>query len=131
MNKKILTYHSLLHWTMLSAFSLIVMIGLYAVVSQVERVYASTATTNVSQDVTTGTLSISNTGDQTLSSTAVSVTNQNTSGSLGTITVTDSRGSGVGWNTTATSSHFIKVNAAVKTSGSNNTVTSDSSSTFD
>lgn len=122
---------SKLHFASLFVISIIMVFGLYAAFASVETIYASSASTNVSQDVTNGTLSISNTGDQSLSSTAVSTSNQNTTGTLGTITVTDSRGSGVGWNTTATSTHFIKVNAAVMTAGSNNTVTSDVSSTFD
>lgn len=93
--------------------------------------HAATGTTTVNQTVSGGTLNISTGGIATLSAVTVNATAaQNSTGNLGTVTVTDNTGTGVGWSSTATSTHFIKANAAVKTVGNNNTVTTDSSSTF-
>jgi hypothetical protein len=129
-------HHGFFHWITFVFSSIIIFLGFLNIAFQIpqnvniKKANASSATTLINQDVTGGSLTISNTGDQSLSSTQVSTTSANTTGSLGTITVTDNRGSGAGWSATATSTHFIKVNSAVMTSGSNNTVTSDSGSTY-
>ena len=86
---------------------------------------ATTGTTAVSQTITGGTLSLTSTATTTLSAVTVNiVSNQNATGNLGTVTMSDARGTGVGWSTTATSSNFVQVGTAVKQTGSNNTVTS-------
>jgi hypothetical protein len=127
-------HHGTLHWITFVVSSTVILMGFFNIVSQMTQTPlvkpAHAATTTLSQDITGGSLTLSNSGDQSLGSASVSTSNQNTTGSLGTITVTDARGTGVGWNATATSTHFIKVNSAVKTSGSNNTLTTDGTSTY-
>lgn len=116
---------------------MVIMVGFFNVVSEMfttvsntPQANAATATTNVTQDVNAGVLSISNGGDQTMSAASVSLNSQNTSGSLGTITVSDARGTGVGWSATATSTHFIKYNSPVTVSGANNTLTVANNATY-
>lgn len=91
----------------------------------VQKTYAATGSTSVSQTITGGALNLSSTASVLLSSVTVNVaSSQNATGNLGTVTITDSRGNGLGWSTTATSSHFVQVNTPIKQSGSNNTLTS-------
>jgi hypothetical protein len=97
----------------------------------VKNEHAASASTTLSQDISAGVISLTNTGNETMTSAPVAITSQNTTGSLGTITVTDNRGSGVGWNTTATSTHFVKYNSPSRTGGSNDTLTVDPSATYD
>lgn len=129
-------HHGTLHWITFVASCLIILIGFATVIAQMSvntpivKAHADTKSTVLTQAVTGGSLTISNDGNHTLGAATVDVTDQNTTGTLGTITVTDNRGSGVGWNTTATSTNFVKVNAAVKTSGSNTTVTTNTGSTY-
>lgn len=129
-------HHAALHWATFVVSSIVIMVGFFNVVSQMfhtanpQQANAYTATTNVTQNVNAGLLTIANTGDQTLTAATVSINSQNTTGSLGTITVDDARGTGVGWAATATSTHFIKYNSPVTTSGSNSTLTVDSTSTY-
>jgi len=126
-------HHATLHWITFIISCVVIMMGFVNVVTNMQapirKTYAATSSTNVNQDVTSGVLSISNTGDQYLSTASASVTNQNTTGSLGTITVTDNRGSGVGWSATATSTQFYKYNSPVMTGGSNNTLSIGTGST--
>lgn len=85
---------------------------------------AATGTTNVTQSVIAGTLTIVPAATAALSSVTASVTSsQNSTGNLGTVTVTDNRGSGVGWSATATSTNFYAINSAVTTSGGNSITT--------
>lgn len=89
---------------------------------------ANGAETITTQELTSSTLSIGSQPTASLSTATVNSTaSQNTTGNLGTVTITDDRGSGAGWSTTATASHFTAINAAVMTSGANNTVTSGGS----
>lgn len=128
--------HEILHWVTFAFSATVMFIGFVNALLLLQEypllpAAASSGTTAVSQQVNAGTLNISTTASSSLSSVTVdATTSQNSTGNLGTVTVTDNRGSGLGWSCTATSTHFIKVNAATKISGSNNTVTSDSSSTF-
>jgi hypothetical protein len=86
---------------------------------------AASGSTTVTQQVNAGTLNISPQSNASLSSVTVNATaSQNSTGNLGTVTITDNRGSGVGWSATATSSDFTFINTALKVSGANNTVTS-------
>lgn len=125
-------HHATLHWITFAVSCVVILMGFFNVINQtsVKEAHASTtASTNLTQTVNGGSLTISNTGDQSLSSANVSTSNQNTTGSLGTITMTDNRGTGVGWSTTATSTEFYKYNTPVKTGGSNNTLSISSAST--
>ena len=89
------------------------------------KVEAASGSTAVTQQITAGTLNIASSASISLTSVAVNVSAaQNATGNLGTVTVTDSRGTGLGWSTTATSTNFVQINTPVKTSGINNTVTS-------
>lgn len=120
-------HHGIIHWTVLIAataiiFFIVVNLSLQYSGNQPKGVQA--ATTDVSQTVNAGTLSLSAPGSTTLSAVTTSTSSQNSTGTLGVTTVTDTRGSGAGWSLTDTSTNFTVVNAAVKVSGSNNTVTS-------
>lgn len=123
-------HHSTLHWVTLYLSAMIMLVGFVNALVILQRyplvpTHASSGTTTVNQQVNAGTLNISPQASATLSTITVNATaSQNSTGNLGTVTVTDNRGSGVGWSATATSSDFTFVNAAVKTVGSNNTVTS-------
>ncbi len=125
--------HVFLHWTAFIISSIIILLGLTNAVSQlqVKKAGATSSSTTLSQDLTSGTLTISNTGGQTLTAGAVSTSSQLTTGSLGTITLVDNRGTGVGWSATATSTNFIKYNNPVTTGGTNDTLSVDSTSTYD
>lgn len=127
-------HHATLHWVSFIVSSAIIIMGFANIVIQVTQNAnvkdASAATTTMTQAVNAGSLTIGNSGAQVLTDASVSISNQDTTGSLGTITVTDNRGTGVGWTATATSSHFIKANTAVKVTGSNDTVTTDAASTY-
>lgn len=63
--------------------------------------------TNVNYTLNAGTLSISTPSSASLSSVTLSSSVVNGTGSLGTITVTDQRGTLVGWSLTATSTNFV------------------------
>ena len=127
-------HHAVLHWVTFAVSCVIILIGFINVIAQpeqkieVKQAGAATATTVVSQQVTNGSLTINNTGNQTMGSIGVDIISHNTTGSLGDITVTDSRGSGVGWTAAATSTNFYKYNDPVTTGGTNGTVTIGSSS---
>ena len=127
--------HVLLHWTVFVVSCIVIMLGFINVISQfyanpLQNANASTASTTLTQNVNGGTLNISNSGNQTMTAVSVSSNSQTSTGSLGTITVTDNRGTGVGWNTTATCSQFFKYNTPVVTGGSSNTLSVNSSATF-
>lgn len=85
---------------------------------------AATSSTTLTQQVLAGSLSISSGATASLSSVTESTSSQNATGNLGTVTVSDTRGTGVGWSATATCTNFTYINPAVVASGSNNTVTS-------
>lgn len=80
------------------------------------------ATATVTANVTAGGLMIYTTESvATLSAITVNVTtSQNSTGSLGTITIEDNSGSGNGWSSTMTSSHFYKYQNPDTTNGVNN-----------
>lgn len=123
-------HHANLHWLTFIVSTMVILMGFINVVFQMaqnppEIKTASAATTTVSQTVNAGTLGLTSGASTSLSSVTIDTsTAQTSTGNLGTVTVTDNRGSGVGWSVTATSTNFTKVNAAVKTAGSNSTVTS-------
>jgi hypothetical protein len=123
-------HHETLHWITFAFSTIVMFMGFINAVLLIQKnplqgAEAASGTTSVTQQVNAGTLSISTTSSSSLSSITVDVTqSQNSTGNLGTLTVTDNRGSGVGWSCTATSSDFVFINSAVKVSGSNNTVTS-------
>lgn len=127
-------HHNTLHWITFGLSTMVMFLGFINAVMLMQRYPigpADAATTTVSQTVNAGTLNISPQASASLSTVTVNAAaSQNSAGDLGTVTVTDNRGSGVGWSATAASSDFTFVNAAVKTSGSNNTFTRDSSSTY-
>ncbi len=119
-----------LHWLTLIFSSFAIVVGFMNALlliqqSPLNSTYAASGTTTISQQVNAGTLNISTNTSSTLTAVTVNATSsQSSTGNLGTLTVTDNRGSGVGWSSTATSSDFTFINAAVKVSGSNSTVTS-------
>ena len=123
-------HHSTLHWITLSFSSLVILLGFVNTLLLTEKysfqpANAASGTTTVTQQVNAGTLNISSQSSESMTAVTVNATTtQTTTGSLGTVTVTDDRGSGVGWSCTATSTDFYYINQAVKTSGSNSTVTS-------
>ncbi|MGI8419074.1 MAG: WxL domain-containing protein [Candidatus Levyibacteriota bacterium] len=126
-------HHAFLHWATFVVSSIVITMGFVNIVFQMQQhapkvEIANAASTVLTQNVNGGTLTISNNGNQALSAATVSTSNQNTTGSLGTITVTDNRGTGAGWNATATSTHFLKFNAATKITGANSTVSTNTGS---
>ncbi len=127
-------HHATLHWATFIVSTLVILMGFMNVVMQLTQnttvKSANAASTILTQDITAGSLTLSNSGDESLDPASVSTSDQDTTGSLGTITVTDNRGTGTGWNATVSSTHFIKYNAAVMTGGANATVSVDSTSTY-
>ncbi len=83
------------------------------------------ANTNVDQTINPGLLTLTAPLHATMSSlNADAVHDQASSGSLGTVNVTDSRGTGAGWSLTATASSFTKVDQPIQVRGSDGTLTS-------
>lgn len=122
-------HHKTLHWATFSLSTGIIMLGLANVVYLMNEnpplQIARGADTVTTQEVNPSSLSLVGQPSATLSSVSVNSTAaQNSSGNLGVTTITDDRGSGAGWSATATASHFTAINAAVMSSGANNTVTS-------
>lgn len=79
---------------------------------------------NQTYTLSAGVLSLSAPSSATLNTVNLIAGTMTGTGNLGTVQVTDQRGTLVGWNLTATCTNFIKVNTAQLVSGSNNTVTS-------
>jgi hypothetical protein len=123
-------HHSTVHWVTFALSAIVMFLGFVNTVMLLQRyplksADADSGSTTVTQQVNAGTLTISPQANASLSTVTVNAaSSQNSTGNLGTVTVTDNRGSGVGWSATATSTNFTFINAAVKQSGSNNTVTS-------
>lgn len=123
-------HHETLHWITFAFSSIVMFMGFVNAVLLMQEyplqgANAASGTTSVTQQVNAGTLNLGTTASSSLSTVTVNATAaQNSTGNLGTVTVTDNRGSGVGWTCSATSSNFTFINSAVKVSGSNNTVTS-------
>lgn len=122
-------HHHTLHWITFALSSTVIFTGFINALILTQQysthpVNADTGVTTVTQQVDAGTLNITTPGSANLSSVTVNAaSSQNTTGSLGAVTVVDSRGSGIGWSSTVTSSHFYYYNTPVMTGGSNNTVT--------
>ncbi len=116
-------YHGVLHWATLIVSTLVIVMGFVSVLIELTSKepirLANAAQTHVRQDVTGGNLTISQTGDEYMATVSASVNHQDTAGDLGTVTVTDNRGSGAGWSATAQSTNFYKYNNPTTTSGSN------------
>lgn len=117
-------YHGILHWATFVVSCVIILmafmnvLGEFASEQNVNKASA-TAQTHVRQDITGGALTIAQTGDEYMSTVSASINHQDSTGDLGTVTVTDARGTGVGWSATATSTNFYKYNTPVTTSGVN------------
>ena len=80
---------------------------------------AFAASTNVNQTINPGQLTLAAPASASLSPVTVNISQpQTSSGSLGTVSVTDGRGTGAGWAVTATASSFARIGSAVRTSGS-------------
>lgn len=127
-------HHSTLHMVTLALSSFVIIMGFanaFILMRDYPLKQSRAATATVTANVTAGALMIFTTESvATLSAVTVNVqTSQNSTGSLGTITIEDNRGSGAGWSSTMTSSHFYKYQSAVMTGGSNNTVTTSVNST--
>lgn len=70
---------------------------------------AGAASTSLTQAITPGLLTLTSRPNATMSTvTADAVHNQTSSGSLGAVEATDSRGNGAGWSVTATCSNFVR-----------------------
>lgn len=114
-------YHGVLHWATLIVSTLVIVMGFVSVLIEITKEepirLANAAQTHVRQDVTGGNLTISQTGDEYMATVSASVNHQDTTGDLGTVTVTDNRGSGAGWSATAQSTNFYKYNNPTTTSG--------------
>lgn len=123
-------HHNTLHWFTFSLSSCVMIMGFINALIMMQQnplrdVNAATGSTTITQQVNAGTLNLGSSASASLSVVTVNaLMSQNSTGNLGTMTVTDNRGSGVGWSATVTSSNFVYVNAAVKQTGSNSTVTS-------
>src|SRR5690348_3375355 len=82
-------YHAVLHWITFTVSSIIILVGFFNVIVQVAQnapvTKAHAATTTLSQTVNPGSLTISNTGNQSLSAASISTASANTTGSLGVI----------------------------------------------
>ncbi len=103
-----------------AGFASVLLLGMFAPV-----VEGDTAITVVTQVITGGSLQITSLPNATLTPLSVNAASAQTStGSLGTLTVTDSRGTGAGWSTTVTATNFTGVSPVTRISGSNSTVTS-------
>lgn len=129
-------HYAVLHWITFALSSIVIFMGFVNALLLIQQyplqpVGADTGATTITANVNAGTLSIAPPASANLSAVNVDVaSSQNSTGSLGTVTVTDNRGSGVGWSATATSSHFYKYQNPVMTGGSNNTVSVGAGSTF-
>ena len=97
---------------MLRKLSLIVIVTIFIV-----AVYAmgTAVAAKVSVVVTGGSLTLTPSADSTLTAVVLDGTDQATTGSLAQLTVTDARGTGVGWNLTTSATNFEEINDAAKT----------------
>lgn len=68
--------------------------------------YSAAATTTLNAIINSGTLTITNPSIATISAVNLEGTAQASTGSLGSVTVTDNRGTGMGWSVTAAVSDF-------------------------
>src|SRR5690348_15984600 len=95
-------HHEILHWFIFAFSSIMMFLGFVNALLLLQNhpilpAGAASGTTSVTQQVNAGTLSISTNASTSLSAITVDVTqSQNSTGNLGTLTVTDNRGSGVG-----------------------------------
>lgn len=62
-----------------------------------------------------GSLSMSSGGNQTIGAVTLDGTDKTSTGSMGTLSVTDARGSGAGWNVTTSATDFFKSGDPSKT----------------
>lgn len=76
------------------------------IVSFLSPSFSLAATTNLQATINPGTLTISNPTIATISAVTLEGTSQESTGSLGSITVVDNRGNGAGWSVTMTVSDF-------------------------
>lgn len=127
-------HHSTLHWITFSLSTIVMILGFVNAVMLMQRynvTSAQAATTNVTQTVNQGLLTINSAGSASMTPVTTSATSaQNSTGSLGTVTVTDNTGTGVGWSATATSTHFIKYNTPIRTGGAAGSLTVDNTATY-
>lgn len=116
-------HHTTLHWISFAASSAIIIMGFANIIIQltqntpIQKAGAATDTTTVTQVVSGGSLTLGNTGAESLTGATASSNAQDTTGDLGVLTVTDSRGTGVGWSLTAESTDFYKYNNPTTVSG--------------
>lgn len=102
-------YHGHFHWFIVACLSLLLIssILMFKFSSDTKTKESSVlGTTTLYVTINAGSLSLSTTSTATLSATTVAETAGSATGNIGTITVTDNRGSGAGWSVTATSSDF-------------------------
>lgn len=113
-------HHGILHWSAFIVSCAIITLSFFSAVIQLTQKSAvptanaaSTANTQVRQSIIGGALTIAQNGDQRMATATASINHQDTHGNLGTITVTDSRGTAAGWTAYATSSNFYAYNEPV------------------
>lgn len=103
------SYHRHFHWAIV--FLLVMVIGSFTLVyklqSEIEQSQRNVlGTTTLYATINAGSLSLSTSSIATLSATTVSESAGSATGNMGTITITDNRGSGAGWSVIATSTDF-------------------------
>ena len=102
-------YHAHFHWLIVLCFSVMMISAVFIFKLQTDikiQEGSVLGTTTLYATVNAGSLSLSNTSLATLSATTVAESAGSATGSTGTITVTDNRGSGAGWSVTSTSTAF-------------------------
>lgn len=97
--------------TWLSIFIIAILTSLFIYAAGIA--FAETVTVVVNG----GNLSMTAGGNQTLNPVTLNGTDQNTTGSLGTLDVIDARGTGAGWNVVVSSTDFAKSGDPSKTIG--------------
>ncbi|MGI8419070.1 MAG: hypothetical protein ACR2LN_00330 [Candidatus Levyibacteriota bacterium] len=126
-------HHNTLHWVTFALSSVVMLLGFInalLLAQQYPLQGVNAASTTVNQQVNQGLLTISSAASANLSAVTVAAASQNSTGNLGTVTVTDNTGLGNGWTANATCSHFIKYNSPFRTGGSAGTLTVDSTATY-
>ena len=87
-------------------FIVFFLFGLVSLVGGLGFYFVKAATTNMDVSLSAGALSVTSSGTSTLSGLTVSTSAQTATGTIASVNVIDTRGSGAGWSVVITSQHF-------------------------